>query len=305
MDALGSRLAAAKTAAAVGPVLARGILRLRGKDRQKFVHRICTQKVDGLAPGAAAHVAFLDAKGHVLADATLVVRADDLLLDVEPRAAEALRAHLSKYVVMDQVQIEDVSPAWRVVPAIGPAGVELARTRAPAGATTWENGRRGAPALDVLLEPEAAGELRSELISAGATPLGEDDLEVLRVLAGIPRFGSDFDASRLPMEAALIRTAVSFEKGCYLGQEVVLRGTFRGQIQRGLVQLALPPGAGPGTPLVAGGQEVGSVTTALETPEGRIGLGYLRRAHWNEGERVSAGAGEAIVRRVLVQERDR
>jgi hypothetical protein len=104
------------------------------------------------------------------------------------------------------------------------------------------------------------------------------------------------------MEAGLTRAAISFTKGCYTGQEVVLRATARGHLQRGLVQLALPAGAGPGTPLAAGGQEVGRVTSAAETPEGRVGLGYLRRAHWKVGERVQAGGADAIVRRVIVED---
>jgi hypothetical protein len=104
------------------------------------------------------------------------------------------------------------------------------------------------------------------------------------------------------MEAGLTRAAISFTKGCYLGQEIVLRATVRGHLQRGLVQLSLPAGAGPGTPLLAAGAEVGAVTSAADTPEGRVGLGYLRRAHWREGERLSTPAGEAVVRRVVVEE---
>ena len=303
MSTLAERLEAARAAAAVGPVLARGLIRLRGKDRVKFAHRISTQRVSDLATGAAVHLAFLDAKGHVVAEGLLVARAEELLVDVEPAAAEPLRAHLTRYVVMDQVKVEDVSAAWRVVTALGPAGVALARQRAAAG-SAWENPRRGAPAVDVLLGPGEAEAFRAGLAAAGAVELGADDLDVLRVMAGVPRYGVDLDARRLPMEAALVRTAVSFDKGCYLGQEVVLRGTFRGQVQRGLVQLALPPGAPAGAPLTAAGQEVGVVTSAVETPGGRLGLGYVRRAHWREGEQLATPAGEAVVRRVLVEERD-
>ena len=104
------------------------------------------------------------------------------------------------------------------------------------------------------------------------------------------------------MEAALTRDAIHFQKGCYLGQEVVLRATVRGQIQKGLVLLDLPSGAGPGTPLTVGEKEVGRVTSAAETSQGRLGLGYLRRAHWREGERLGTPAGEAVVRRVMVHE---
>ena len=298
-----ARLEAARGGAAGGPVLARGLLRLTGKDRVKFLHRVSTQKVEGLPPGAAVHAAFLGVKGHVVADATVVLRADEALLDLEPAALDALRTHLVRYVVMDQVKVEDVSAAFRVVPAFGPAGKDLARGRAPA-AVAWEDARRGAPALDVLLPAGEAEAFRDGLAAAGATPLTADDLEALRVLGGVARFGADLDGTRLPMEAALVASAVSFEKGCYLGQEVVARGTFRGQMQKGLVQVTLPAGAAAGAPLTAGGKEVGVVTSAVDTPEGRVGLAYLRRAHWNEGERLALPAGEAVVRRVLVLERE-
>jgi folate-binding protein YgfZ len=155
----------------------------------------------------------------------------------------------------------------------------------------------------VLLPESGAAAFRAGLVAAGAMPLTTEDLEALRVLAGVPRFGADVDALRLPMEAALVATAVSFDKGCYLGQEVVARGTFRGQMQKGLVQLALPAAAAAGAKLCADGHEVGVVTSVAETPEGRLGLGYLRRAHWREGARLTIDGGEAVVRRVLVEER--
>ena len=304
MSDLQARVAAAREGTAVGPALSRGLLRVAGKDRHDLLNRISTQQVKGLAPGESVHLAFLDVKGRVVADALLFVRSEDLLLQVEPEVTEPLRAHLARFVLRDQVQLEDVSAALRVVPALGPGGVERARAVAPAG-SVFPNPRRGAPALDAVLAPSEAAAFRDALLSSGATPLAEGDLEVLRVMAGVPRQGADVDAARLPMEAALVQTAVSFDKGCYIGQEVVLRGTFRGQIQKGLVQLALPEGAGPGTPLEREGREVGVVTSAVEAPEGRLGLGYLRRAHWKEGERIATPAGEAVVRRVLVTEKDR
>ena len=301
---LSEKLAAAREAAAVGPVESPGVLRVTGKDRQDFLHRMCTQKVNGVAPGEAVHAAFLTVKGHVLAEGMLLVRAEDVLLVVHPRSAEPLRAHLAKHVIMDEVEIEDASAGWRLVPVLGPGAADLAGRQA-ASAPAFADPRRGAPALDLLAAPEEAEALRAKLVAAGATPLEGEDLEALRILGGAPRFGVDVDEERLPMEAGLLATAVRFDKGCYLGQEVVLRGTFRGQIQRGLVQLALPPATGPGSPLSAGGKEVGVVTSAAETPEGRLGLGYLRRAHWKEGERLATAGGEAVVRRVLVEEREK
>jgi folate-binding protein YgfZ len=164
------------------------------------------------------------------------------------------------------------------------------------------NRRRGAPALDLVVPVAQAEPLRLALLAEGFHALSAVDLEALRVLAGQARFGVDMDATRLPMEAGLTRLAISFSKGCYTGQEVVLRATVRGHLQRGLVQLRLPDDAGPGTPLSAGGQEVGVVTSVADTPEGHLGLGYLRRAHWKEGEPLSTPAGEATVRKVLVED---
>ena len=303
MAALSNALAAARSGAAVGPVLERGLLRLTGKDHQDFLHRMSTQRVNGLGPGAAVHAAFLNVKGHVLAEGRVALREGDALVEVHPVDAGPLREHLLAYVIMDEVEVEDVSAAFRIVPVLGPGGAALARARL-AGRSAWENTRRGVPALDVLAPPGDAEAFRAERGAAGAAERSEADLEALRVEAGLPRSGAEVDRSRLPMEAALVASAISFDKGCYLGQEVVLRGTFRGQMQKGLVQLALPPGAGAGAVLRAGEQEVGVVTSAADTPEGRLGLGYLRRAHWKEGARLATTGGEAVVRRVLVTERD-
>jgi folate-binding protein YgfZ len=223
---LSEKLAAAREAVAVGPVEAPGVLRVTGKDRQDFLHRMCTQKVNGVAPGEAVHAAFLTAKGRVLAEGMVLVRAEDVLLVVHPRTAEPLRVHLVKYVIMDEVEVEDASAGWRLVAVLGPGAADLAGRRGPS-ALAFADPRRGAPAQDLLAPPEEAEALRARLAAAGATPLEEGDLEVLRILGGAARFGVDVDEERLPMEAGLIATAVSFDKGCYLGQEVVLRGTFR------------------------------------------------------------------------------
>ncbi len=292
-------LHAARTSWAVGPVEAPAVLRATGKDAKDYLHRVTTQAVNGLAPGASAYGAVLNAKGHLLADAHLLVEEDGVLLVMDPRAAAEARPHLEKFVIMDDVTFEDLSPSRRVVPVLGPDAAARLGARGP---RRIADGRRGAPAQDLLLATGDADALRAALLAEGAAPLDADGLEALRVLGGFARWGADMDPTRLPMEAGLTRAAISFTKGCYTGQEVVLRATARGHLQRGLVQLALPPGAGAGTPLAAGGQEVGAVTSAIDTPEGRIGLGYLRRAHWKEGERVQAGGGDAVVRRVIVEE---
>src|SRR6266568_570370 len=292
---------AAKDGWAVGPLEAPAVLRATGKDAQDYLHRVTTQDLNALPPGGSAYTTVLNAKGHLLADAHALVEEDGVLLVMDPRGAAEARPHLEKFVIMDDVTFEDLSAGLRLLPVLGPqAGVRLGAR----GTLVRRIGdrRRGVPALDLLLPPGEADALRAALLAEGAHELSAEDLEALRILEGQARFGADMDSTRLPMEAGLTRAAISFTKGCYIGQEVVLRATARGHLQRGLVQLALPQGAAPGAPLTAGGQEVGVVTSVAETPEGRIGLGYLRRAHWKEGERVATPAGEAVVRRVLVED---
>ncbi|HZZ84778.1 MAG TPA: glycine cleavage T C-terminal barrel domain-containing protein [Anaeromyxobacteraceae bacterium] len=298
---LSQKLEAARSGAAVAPVTRRGLLRFTGHDRQDYLHRMVTQNVAPLRPGQAAYTTVLEAKGHVVGEGFLLVRPEELLLDVDPAALEGAKAHLEKFVIMDDVTVEDVSEAYRILTAFGPVGLETARALA-ADAPILENPRRGAPALDLYLPPDEAERVRAALLAAGAAPLEESDLEVLRVAAGVARWGAELDGRRLPMEAGLTRAAISFDKGCYQGQEIVVRATVRGHLQRGLVGLALPPGAAAGAPLTADGQEVGQVTSAAEAPEGRLGLGYLRRAHWKVGERLACAGGEAVVTRVLVEE---
>jgi len=297
---LAERLEAARRGAAVGPPEERGVLRLVGRDALALLHRMGTQDLAGLVPGQAAYCAFLDARGHLVGDAVVHARDGEVLLVGEGAVAAPLAAHLRRYVLRDDARVEDLSAGLRGLALLGEAGV----ARAPAG-TCLDDPRRGAPARCLLVPSGEADQAREALVGQGFVPLPAGDLEALRILAGIPRFGADMDGTRLVLEAALTGPAVSFAKGCYLGQEVVLRGTFRGQVQRGLVQLEVPAGAGPGSRLRAGEQEVGWVTSAADTPEGRLGLGYLRRAHWREGERLATDGGEARVRCALVEERER
>ena len=298
---LAQKLAAARTHAAVGPVETRGVVLVTGKGARDFLHRMSTQHLSALPPGGSAYAAFLDGRGHIVGEGLVAARADDLLLVTEPAEVPLLLAHLRKYVLAAPVKFEDLSGSLSVMAVLGPRGIELARDVA-GEATVAATPRRGVPALEVVGTPEALAGARAMLLSGGAAELGAADLEVLRIEEGVARFGVDMDGERLPMEAALTRDAIHFQKGCYLGQEVVLRATVRGAIQKGLVQLELPPGAGPGTPLTVGDKEVGWVASAADTSQGRLGLGYLRRAHWREGERLTTPAGDAVVRRVVVGE---
>ncbi len=296
---LADKLRAARSAAAVGPVEGRGILRLEGKGARDFLHRMSTQHLSALQPGESAYAAFLDTRGHLVGEGLAVARADDLLFLTEPDEVPALLAHLRKYVLAAPVKVTDESASLQAMAVLGPAGIEAARA-AGGAETIAATPRRGVEAVEVVAPAARLAGIRAALVAGGAADLDASDLEALRIEEGVARFGADMDGERLPMEAALTRDAIHFQKGCYLGQEVVLRATVRGHIQKGLVQLELPPGAGPGTALRFQDKDVGLVTSAAETSQGRLGLGYLRRAHWREGERLQTPAGDAVVRRVLV-----
>lgn len=283
--------------AAVGPVESHGILGLGGADRVDYLHRMATQDLKSLAPGEGRYTAFLNQKGHLVGEGSVLAREGDVLVDVAAPSLAAVKELLEKFIIMDDVVVEDLSASLRVLPLLGSEAAVLAARLAPDAPRAA--GRRGIEAVDLWLAAAEAESVRSAAIAAGAVALDDGDLEALRIAGGLPRYGLDMDLDRLPMEAGLTRTAISFHKGCYLGQEVVVRATSRGHLQKGLVQLALPPGAGPGTPLSAAGAEVGVVTSAAETWEGRLGLGYLKRAHWNVGEKLATPAGEATVRRIV------
>ena len=295
------KLEAARSSAAVGPVLGRGILRFRGRDALAYLHRMATQHLKRLGPGESVYSAFLDAKGHLVGEGVAVAREGEVWLLVEPCVLEPLAAHLRRYVVADDVVAADLSNEFRVLPVFGPEGV--ARARALSGeAVVASTPRRGAECVEVVAAPPAAEALRVALTAAGAAELSESDLDALRIEEGLARYGVDMDRERLPMEAGLTAQAIHFDKGCYIGQEVVLRASMRGHLQKGLVQLELPAGAGPGTRLFDGAAEVGWVTSAGETTRGRLGLGYVRRPFWKVGTRLTTPAGEAVVTRVVVHE---
>jgi hypothetical protein len=302
---LAERLAAARTGAAVGPVEARGVLRITGRGARDFLHRMSTQHLQALPEGGSAYAAFLEGKGHLVGEGLVVARKDDLLYLTEVGEVAILLPHLRKYVLAAPVKVEDASAELRSMVVLGPGSLDRARTAvegASVQATVAATPRRGVDAAEVIGAAADLDRVRAALVTGGAASLEAADLEVLRIEEGMPLFGADMDGERLPMEAGLTRDAIHFQKGCYLGQEVVLRATVRGHIQRGLVLLELPPGAGPGTPLQAGDREVGRVTSAADTTRGRLGLGYVRRAHWLPGERLATPAGDAVVRRVMVQE---
>lgn len=294
-----------------------GRLEILGADRLRFLNAYVTCDVKALAPGDGAYGFFTNPKGGVLSDVVVLAHEDRLWLLVGEGQEEAIASHLRKYILADRVEVRglaDMTPLCLVGPrateALGHAehaeGIELPppgdwqHRRSMVHGTEVElqrAGRMGAEAWMLWVSASIAGPLSEQLEEVpGVEPVGSEALEILRVEAGIPRFGRDFGPENFPQETGA-EEAVSYTKGCYLGQEVVARIHYRGGVQktlRGLVfDAATTAGAGPGTPLLFEGREVGRVTTAVESIAlGRpAGLAILHRRGAEPGTRLDLPDG--------------
>lgn len=292
---------AAREAVAVHDASYRECVRLTGEDRASFLHGMVTQDVKGLPAGASAYATMVTVKGAMVADARLVRREQDLLLDVEPGAGARVREFLDKYLISEDAELHDASAELALLRLLGPrtpellgrlAGDAAAQPLAPGASRTATLagqpllllappavGGFGVPGVDLLLPREGLQAVWSALTGAGAAPLGYEALELLRVEAGTPRFGQDLVETTIPLEANLAH-AISYNKGCYIGQEVIARATFRGHMNRTLAGFLLGDAqAAAGTDLMREGKRVGWLTSVVKSP--RLGqwvaLGYVRR----------------------------
>lgn len=299
---------------------ARELVSVTGDDRVSFVHGMCTQDVNGLSTPGATRAAMLTAKGAMVADARLVKLADELLIDVEPGLGEKVRGFLDTYLISEDAEIVDANGRQGQLGLYGPeaaavfekafglapsAGLletrDSLQTLAFGGHTVLAIGCPGytGHGVDLWIPLEALEAAFLTLEAAGARPIGRDVLEILRVEGGMPRYGADLTDTTIPLEAHL-ESAISYNKGCYIGQEVIARATFRGQMSRKLVGLLLGEAApAPGTELFNGEKRVGWITSVVRSPARgeHVALGYVHRTLLTEGTKLSLanGAGEATV----------
>jgi folate-binding protein YgfZ len=267
---------------------ARGRIVARGRDRARLLHALTTNEVKKMVPGAGCYAFLLSPQGRIQADLNLFCLDDYFLLDTEPELRERVHQHIRRYIIADQVELEDVTAATGCVGVEGPGaaavmealgaavpGADFAhvgwgeRTIAAATAT-------GQPGFRVFCSdgPEATRQLEA----AGAVAASEEDVRTVRIENGRPRYGEDIGETRLPQETQQMH-AVSFTKGCYLGQEIVERIRAQGHVNRKLMRVELE---GPGIP-AAGSKTVvegneGEVTSAVLSPEsGRVvAMAYVR-----------------------------
>lgn len=298
----------------------RALLCFTGADRVSFLHGIVSNDVKILADGTGTAAAFLNVHGKILADARIFAAADSLIVDLWAFLKEKILDHVNRYLIADEVEIADLSHDWAILSFQGPDarplvsellqdtdlptqehhhrrislnGTELRVVRA---SHTGEEGYDLMAAIPTLLSlMPGIEELRKKFSGRW---IGSQALDTLRIEAGIPRYGVDMDEDNLLLETGLDQ-AFSFQKGCYLGQEVVERIRSRGHVNRKLTGIVLEGGAppDPGSRIYAAEKEIGRVTSSIVSPllARPIALGYVHRDYLSPGTQVRVQReGEAI-----------
>ena len=312
-----------RTGAALAEVAPRGLIGLSGRDRATYLHGLLTNDISTLTAGAGCYAAWLTAQGRMTTDMHVLESGDMILLDLPVETTAGVLARLDQFLFSEDVQLADLSTDLRRVEMHGPAAAAAIATACGSPETladlaSWAQCRNarvpfgdgavvvtridrlGVPGhvLYVAAADEAA--LRSALQSAGAKAVSPGAVEAARIEAGWPVFGVDMDEHIIPLEAGIESRAISMTKGCYVGQEVIVRVLHRGhgRVAKKLVGLRVE-GDGPvaaGEKLDSGDAEMGYVTSsAVSAEHGCVALGYLHRDHTGPGTEVRTASGRAAV----------
>jgi aminomethyltransferase len=302
--------AALREAAAWRDVSARGRLRVTGEDRARLLHAMTTNHIEQLKPGEGCYAFFLSAQGRVLADVNVFCRPDHFLLDTEPETAEKVREHLDHYIIADDVTVENIAPETVAIAMEGPRAAEvLNKAGAPAPGVEYASeswGERlvanvsytGLPGWLVVAPVADSEDVVGALEAAGADASSDRDFRVVRIENGRPRYGEDISERYLAQETNQLR-AIHFQKGCYLGQEIVERVRSRAQIHRVLMPLQIEgtESPQPGTKLQIDGRDMAEITSAAYSPAvGEVvALAYVRTEHANPGAVLDLAGRRALV----------
>ncbi len=315
---------AVRKAAGIVDISSAGRLRIAGKDRVSFLNGLLTSDVAQLREDGGQHSALLNPKARILADLYLYGQPDGILVDTGDSQASNVKEALDRFVITEDVQIRDVTQDLVHITIQGPRsgqaiketlGAELEGLK-PLGhkalgpSTIVSRDRTGQGGYDIILPSEEAEAVWQGFLlktgDIGLRPIGSKAMEMLRLEAGYPRYGVDMDENTIVLEAGF-RDAISFTKGCYLGQEVVARATHIGRVNKQLVRLEMetrnPPSAK--SKLKSEDVEAGFITSAAFSPGlGKVaGLAYANRDFAKEGARLAVehenGPISAVVTKVL------
>ncbi len=289
-------------------------VRITGADRAKFLHGFCTNDILRLQIGGGCEAFLPNARGRLLGHVLVFCGPAGMTLETSPGQAESIIRHLERYVIREDVQFEDLKGRVAELFIAGkrsPVTLEgLVGSPAPAELLTRSACDWGGIPISLRRVPLAVGpafllsfpldrlaEARQRLVDAGAMPSGAEAFEMIRVEAGFPLYGRDINDDHLPQEVNRDAQAISFTKGCYLGQETVARIDALGHVNRRLVRLRLsgPEMPKPGQELMADGQAIGRVTSAVWSPRcgSPLALAYVRHGLERPGTRIETSSGLA------------
>jgi len=311
----------------------RGRLALTGADRRAYLQGLLTNDIAALAPGTGCYAAYLTAQGRMIADMRLFETGQALLVDLDGSLADAVRARWSQFIFSEDVEVADVSDTTAQLGVYGPRAAAVLATGLAAGRQSGEEESPDAGCLEsmplhgsvsrlfrgasvVVLRSDDVGvmgfdvvvpsNLKDDVIAvlrqAGSTDVDPETAEVARVEAGRPLFLADMDTDTIPLEAGIEDRAISLTKGCYVGQEIIIRVLHRGhgRVARRLVGVTFDPSAAvpvKGARLRAGDREVGTITSAVASPAlGRpIAIASVHRDFVEPGTVLSTADAAATV----------
>jgi folate-binding protein YgfZ len=279
---------------------ARGRIVVRGRDRARLLHAITSNEVKKMTPGAGCYAFLLSPQGRIQADLNLFCFEDRFLIDTEPEVRENVYRHIKRYIIADQVELEDVAQQTGAIGLEGPgAAAVLAMLSAPipgadyshlmwdlvgnavgnlGGATVAAVTLTGQPGFRIYCAAESVADTVRRLESAGAKPATGEDARLVRIENGKPRYGEDIRETSLVQETQQMH-AVSFTKGCYLGQEIVERVRAQGHVNKKLMRVELD-GSEPlaaGTKTTVDGAEAEITSSVVSPASGRVvALAYVR-----------------------------
>jgi len=314
--------AALREGAIIGAIAERRQIAVSGPDRASFLQGLLTNDIPALTAGRGCYAAWLTPQGRMITDLHVLESGDMLLLDVPAPDAEQTAERLEQFHFTEDVQIASLAGSLRSVWLHGPTAPQILMKMVPrkgspytedfARWTTYQNARTeiaeapaviaridqlGVPGYVIYVDVQREAALTTSLVSAGAVPATPQTLEAARIEAGYPIFGIDMSTDTIPLEAAIEDRAISLTKGCYVGQEVIIRVLHRGhgRVARKLVGLhvegAVPP---HGAKIFAGDREIGFVTSAAHSPRfGAIALGYVHRDFIEPGTVVDVDAARS------------
>ncbi len=296
--------------------LPRTQIELTGADRASFLHNLCTNDLRKLPNGSGCEAMFLNAQGKILSFVRLFAEAERLVLDTVPGRSEFLLKYLDRYLMREQVVLTDRSNAWAVLIVAGPQSAELlhklcggappvgllqhAAVQIAGCAATLEH--VDFTGTDCYFVRCASGDLptiEAALATSGGRACAPEAIEAARIEHGTPLFGIDISEKNLPQELGRDQRAISFTKGCYIGQETVARIDALGHVNRLLRGVRFDPAAPArvGDAIEADGLNIGEVTSLAWSPklQSPLGLAYIKRSHASSGTQATCGGFPAAI----------